>query len=177
MNRTNDKASGACHPGEKGKDYMKTQRITKNGAAIGSAVALLLISVLLAPSPALARGSDVSNAKLEPTGVEAGASGQVHVTGEWSSTIWGFYLDGTATVTCRGLTPAETYTLVVTEVHVGTPAGTGSAVASESGNFKVTCRVFTRMDYPPFNSFYIQVVNAGGQIVLEGAFHIPWNHF
>src|SRR5512135_1735989 len=126
MNRTNNKCSGACHPGEKGKDYMKTQRITKSGAAIGSAVALLLISVLLAPSPALARGSrgNDSNAKLVPTGVEPGASGQVHASGEWYASYYGFYVDGTVRGTCKGLTPAKTYTITVIEGWQGSLAGT-----------------------------------------------------
>ncbi len=158
---------------------MKTQRRTKRGAAIGSAVALLLISVLLAPSPALAKENWIQdpNSKLIPTGVEPAASGRTHASGEWSDLMlpWGFYFDGEVTGSCRGLTPSTTYTITVTE-H-GALAGTVSAVASETGDFTFACGVWSEVPYPDWNIFSVQVANDAGQIVLVGAFHIQWHHY
>ena len=145
---------------------MRTQRIVKSGAAIGSAVALLLISVLLAPSPARA-GKDNASAKLFPTGVEPRASGQVLAKGECLSD-WGRpYWTGTATGGCRGLTPAKTYTIVVIDLYKN-PAGTGAAVASQTGTLKFTCGFASAY----CGWFNILVVDDAGQIVLEGRFDI-----
>ncbi len=157
---------------------MKTQRITKSGAAIGSTVALLLISVLLAPSPALAGEGMIHhpNSKLVPTGVEPGASGHVRTSADWLY-YPPVYLDGTVTGVCKGLTPAETYTITVTEGFTRALAGTVSAVASETGDFTFTCGVWSEVRWPDSNSFYIRVVDEAGRIVLEGAFHIHWNHY
>ncbi len=145
---------------------MKTQRITKSGAAIGSAVALLLISVLLAPSPALA-GKDNASVKLVPTDVEPGASGHAMAKGgfftEWFPPSW----NGTVAGSCRGLTPAKTYTIVIKDLYYNL-AGTVGAVASETGTFKVTCG----FDSGYSNWFDILVVDDAGQVVLGGRFAI-----
>ena len=141
---------------------MKTQSIVKSGAAIGSAVALLLVSVLLAPSPALAGGHGHRGGKLVPTGVEPGASGHATVHGEWLNVFPGPVFVGTATGACRDLTPGKTYTIVVGDWYYG-GYEVGSAAASESGGFTFTCEFDVGMP-----SFWIHIVNDAGQVVLYG---------
>ena len=85
---------------------MKSQRIVKTGAAIGGAVVLLLISALLAPSPALAAGGKINaSCKLSATSLEPRASGQVKLTAFNSDWVY----DLSVTVSCKGLTPGEHY--------------------------------------------------------------------
>ncbi len=158
---------------------MKTQRITKSGAAIGSAVALLLISVLLTPSPALAKEGRVRdpNSKLVSTDVEPGASGHVRSSGDWLYYPPWLYLDGTVTGVCKGLTPGKTYTITVIQDWPRHLAGTVSAVASETGDLMFTCGVWSAdVPFPKMSLFYITVANDAGQIVLRGAVHFHWNH-
>jgi hypothetical protein len=153
---------------------MKTQGIIKSGAAMGSAVALLLISVLFAPSPALAANARPNGptTKLEATGVEPSASGHVHGSGEWFDDYAGTYVIGTVTGVCNGLTPAKMYTIEVIEGWSGSSAGMGSAVASQRGDLKFTCGVAARVQFVFLHYFYIHVVNDAGQVVLEGVFQI-----
>ncbi len=142
---------------------MRTQRMVKSGATIGSAVALLLVSVLLAPSPALAKGPrGYRGGKLVPTGVEPGASGHATVQGEWFDVFPGPTFVGTVTGACRDLTPGKTYTIVVGDSYYGGHE-VGSAVAGESGGFTFTCLFGVFM-----HSFWIAIVNDAGQGVLYG---------
>jgi hypothetical protein len=111
---------------------MKSQRIVKSGAATGGAVVLLLISALLAPSPALA-----ATGKLLSTGVEPGASGQARVTNVSVVTgAWNPFYEGTMTVTCKGLTPGQGYGIQADDGHRG--GGGASGVANARGELKVT---------------------------------------
>jgi hypothetical protein len=138
---------------------MKSQSIVKSGAAIGGAVALLLISALLAPSTALA-----GTGKLYPTGVEPGASGQLQVSGTGPS--------GAVAVSCKGLTPEQWYHFeAVTYVSINYQPwkvwlGSGGGVASKNGSFKGGCSF--QYPYYPIYSIGVQVYNAGGQVVLGG---------
>ena len=85
---------------------MKSQSIIKSGAAIGGAVALLLISALLAPPPALAADGKINaGCKLSATSLEPRASGQVKLTAFTSD----WFYDLSVTVSCKGLTPGEHY--------------------------------------------------------------------
>jgi hypothetical protein len=132
---------------------MKTQRTVGSGAAIGSAVALLLISALLAPSTALAGGRTASDTcKLSPTGVEPGASGQAKITGTVEPGYFGTYwISGAITVTCRGLTPGQEY-WIEAEDGSGTGGGGTSAVANERGQLSTVFPVWGRLGF-----WYVEV--------------------
>ncbi len=111
---------------------MKSQSIVESGAAIGSAIALLLISALSAPSTALA-----ATGKLLSTGVEPDASGQARVTNVSVVTgAWNAFYEGTMTVTCKGLTPGQGYGIQADDGYRG--GGGASGVANASGELKVT---------------------------------------
>ena len=85
---------------------MKSQSIIKGGAAIGGAVALLLISALWAPPPALAADGKINaSCKLSATSLEPRASGHVKLTAFTSD----WFYDLSVTVSCKGLTPGEHY--------------------------------------------------------------------
>ena len=142
---------------------MKSQRIAKNSAVIGGAVALLLISALLAASPALAGGGKISGTcKLGTTGVEPQASGQAKMTATLRFGDWGqpFYSGG-VTVSCKGLTPGKHYYVDIEGDYWGAFAdgfasGTGALVLQsgfESGY--------------PFSGCYVSVYSDAG-LVLRG---------
>jgi hypothetical protein len=136
---------------------MKSQNIVKGGAAIGGAVALLLISVLFAPSTALA-GGGIFTGKLNPTGVEAGASGQVKLTVVSAESSGGLcFITGAMTVTCRGLTPGQAY---------GISGGEGGAgfVANAKGELRVQ---FTGGFILSLNGngFFVAVWGPGGTVL------------
>ena len=95
------------------------------------AVLFLIAAALLTGTPALAAGG----LKLVPTGVEPGASGQVwwskaHIVGV---SEYGITYLASVSVTCRGLTPRETYYVYlggwgpVGEPFIASKTGTGSA--------------------------------------------------
>ncbi len=92
---------------------MTTQRTLKGGTAIGTAIAWLLASALLAPPTALARGTSVTG-KLYPTGVEPHASGQMKASLSMFTGASGGYM-ANVTVSCKGLTPGQAYAISSTD--------------------------------------------------------------
>ena len=153
---------------------MKKEKMIKSGAAIGGALALLVLSGLFAASPALARGG--GSTKLLSTGVEPGASGQARMTDVSVEHYYpypgsGFWITGTMTVTCRGLTPGQTYSISTVDPYSSGEgsAGGGGAVAQARGELKTAFAVFLYNS----NQVYICVVNQAGQIVLEGWLLVP----
>jgi hypothetical protein len=140
---------------------MKNQSIVKSGAVIGGAIALLLVSAILAASPALAgRGVGCS---LYPTGVEPRASGQATFGVQVYSDHYGNRTyTGTMFVTCKGLTPGQAYR-IQTDVDPQY-GGVGGGVADKRGVLSVA------VGFQWYNTFahYVTVMNAAGQIVLQG---------
>ncbi len=147
---------------------MKTQRIVKSGAAIGGAVALLLISALFAPSPALAGSAMIKDScRLIASDLERHASGQARLTGTIYAG-WGNYsYSASVTVSCKGLTPGKGYYLEIGDAYgystwdygVASPTGGLVLVGGSEGVF------------PSF--IYVSVYSDAGQ-VLGGSLSAVW---
>ncbi len=135
---------------------MKNQSLVNRGAALGSAVALLLTAALFTWSTALA-----ATGKLLSTGVEPGASGQARVTNV--SVVTGVY-EGTMTVTCKGLTPGQAYGIQADDGY-RCGGGTGG-VADARGELKVTFPVSLNKPW-----CYVSVEGLSGT-VLGGALRL-----
>ncbi len=155
---------------------MKSQRIVRSGAAIGGAVALLLISALLAPSTALAeRKPRPGSISLQATGLEPEASGSATWAFQYNHPFpWGGYENYmSVTVSCRGLTPGKQYHLELMYLDPDPwnwrNSWAGDGVASQNGKLQLAGGFefqFANMFY----ATYVSISSADG-VVLEG--YIP----
>ena len=125
------------------------------------AVVFLIAAALLAGTPAIAAKPSSTNLTCvvaDPTDPDYGASGVAKLTVKWSyfEMFNGFWQQGSLSVSCRGLTPGETYTVF------GFYDGPRAFTPKRSGNGSVG-------GYVGFwNSMEVQVVREDGTLVLEG---------